>query len=186
MVCGGLNSDQLPPIRIWRTPMFSTGDHRMPVPGSSPHRRCQRGRTPIVGNYLQPNAGEFVVTRTRVALIFLGVLLVTSAANAGAALPSLKGETYDDARAKMIRLGYRPVRFVRTEDGCLLDKSCNRYPELLSCWPTDPAHCQFVFVKRARLEYVVVTTRGKKTRRVYSVATASRRERMSWPILARH
>jgi hypothetical protein len=85
----------------------------------------------------------------------------------------------------MIKLGYRPVRFMRTEDGCLLDKSCKRYPELLGCALTGPANCQFAYKTPDGLKYVVVTTRGAKTRRVHSIATPSRRERMRWPMIAR-
>ena len=120
----------------------------------------------------------------RVALVLLGVFLMTPAA-AAAPLQRLSGQIYDQARAKMIRLGYRPVRFVRTEDGCLLDKSCKRYPELFGCSPTPPAHCQFAFKSPDGTKYLVVTTRGEKIRRVYSIATPSRRERKAWPMIAR-
>jgi hypothetical protein len=127
---------------------------------------------------------EFAVTTTRVALGLLSALLIAPAATA-APLPRLSGQIYDQARAKMIRLGYRPVRFLRTEDGCLLDKSCKQYPELLGCWPTGPAHCQFAFKSPDDAKYLVVTTRGEKVRRVYSIATPSRSERKGWPMIAR-
>src|SRR5438270_13395024 len=112
---------------------------------------------------------EFAVTTNRVALGLLSVVLIAPAA-AAAPLPQLSGQIYDQVRAKMIRLGYRPVPFVRTEDGCLLDKSCKRYPEILGCWPTGPAHCQLAFKSPDGTKYLVVTTRGEKVRSVYSVA----------------
>lgn len=124
------------------------------------------------------------MTTNKVALGLLSVFLITGAA-AAAPLSPLSGEIYDQARAKMIRLGYRPVRFLRTEDGCLLDKSCKRYPELLGCWPTGPAHCQFAFKSPDGAKYLVVTTRGEKVRRVYSITTPSRSERKAWPMIAR-
>jgi hypothetical protein len=125
------------------------------------------------------------VTTNRVALGLLGAFLIAPAA-AAAPLPQLSGQIYDQARAKMIKLGYRPVRFVRTEDGCLLDRSCKRYPELFSCLPTGPAHCQFAFKSPDGAKYLVVTTRGEKVRRVYSIATPSPSERKRWPMIARH
>jgi len=125
------------------------------------------------------------VTRTAAILGLLSALVATPAISAATALPSLKGETYDRARDQMIKLRYRPVRFVRTEDGCLLDKSCKRYPELLGCAPTGPTNCRFAFKSPDGRKYVVVTTRGEKTRRVYSIATHTKRERMSWPVIAR-
>lgn len=123
------------------------------------------------------------MTKERVALGFVSALIMTAAV--AAPLPNLQNQTYDVARAKMIKLGYRPVRFMRTEDGCLLDKSCKRYPELLGCALTGPANCQFAYKTPDGLKYVVVTTRGAKTRRVHSIATPSRRERMRWPMIAR-
>lgn len=122
--------------------------------------------------------------KKRVALGLLGALFMTPAAVA-APLPNLHGRAYDQARAQMIKLGYRPVRFVRTEDGCVLDKSCKRYPELIGCAPAEPANCRFAFKSSDDLKYVVVATRGEKTRRVYSVLTPTKRERMSWPMIAR-
>ena len=125
------------------------------------------------------------MTKKRAALGLLSVFLIAPAA-AAAPLPQLSGQIYDQARAKMIKLGYRPVRFVRTEDGCLLDKACKRYPELFGCLPTGPAHCQFAFKSPDGAKYLVVTTRGEKVRRVYSIATPSRSERKRWPMIARH
>lgn len=122
------------------------------------------------------------MTKTRLALCFLGALLTAPAANAALPLPSLEGETYDHARAQMIKSGYQPVRFVRTEDGCLLDSSCKRYPELFNCLPTRSARCQFAFIDRTHHEYIVLTTRGHP-RRVDSIKIASRRERTSWPLV---
>lgn len=109
---------------------------------------------------------------------------MSPASSAAIPLPTLKGETYDQARSKMIKLGFKPVRFLRTEDACLFDESCKRYPELLTCGPTAPAHCKFVFINAARRTYVVITTFGK-TRRVQSIATASRRESSGWPRFVR-
>jgi hypothetical protein len=124
------------------------------------------------------------VTRTSHALRFLGALLLAPAANAALPLPALKGETYDHARAQIIKLGYQPVRFVRTEDGCLFDKSCNRYPELLNCSPKQPDQCQFAFIERAHQKYIVITTKGQ-SRRVADVKSASDRERKAWPLIQR-
>ena len=122
--------------------------------------------------------------RERVALGLASALIMIPAAVA-APLPNLKGHSYDEARSTMIKFGYRPVRFIRTEDGCMLDKTCKRYPELLDCSTADPSHCRFAFKSRDGHKYVVVTARGKRTRRVYSVETASRRERRNWPMIAR-
>ena len=122
--------------------------------------------------------------KRRAALGLLSAVLMTTAVVAKP-LPNLRGQTYDQARAKIIKLGYRPVRFVRTEDGCLLDKSCKLYPELFECKPTGLANCQFAYKSPDGLKYVVVTTRGAKTRRVYSITTPSRRDRMHWPMIAR-
>ena len=124
------------------------------------------------------------MTKERVALGLFSALFMMPAVVA-APLPSLQGHPYDQARATMIKLGYRPVRFVRTEDGCLLDKSCKRYPELFGCSTTGAAHCRFAFKSPNGLNYVVVTTRGEKLRRVDNIATPSRRERKSWPMIAR-
>jgi hypothetical protein len=138
---------------------------------------------PIEGRSALPFR-EFVVTKKKVALGLLSGVFMTSPV-LSAPLPNLQGQAYVDARARMIKLGYHPVRFVRTEDGCLLDKSCNRYPELLGCSPQEPARCRFAFKSPDGLTYAVVSTRGEKTRRVYSIATASPRERKKWPIIAR-
>ena len=124
------------------------------------------------------------MTTKRAALGLLSVFLIAPAA-AAAPLPQLSGQIYDQARAKMIRLGYRPIRFVRTEDGCLLDKACKRYPELFGCSQNGPVHCQFAFKNRDGAKYLVVSTRGEKIRRVYSIATPSPSERKSWPMIAR-
>jgi hypothetical protein len=121
--------------------------------------------------------------RQNVTVALLSTFITTT--GIAAPLPGLQGHAYDEARARIIKLGYQPVRFVRTEDGCLLDRACKRYPELLGCAPTGPANCRFAFRSPDGLKYVVVTTRGEKTRRVYSIATPSKRERMSWPMIAR-
>ena len=123
------------------------------------------------------------MTKTRLALLcFLGALLTAPAANAALPLPRLKGETYERARAQMIKAGYQPVRFLRTEDGCLLDSSCKRYPELFNCLPTRSARCQFAFIDRPHHKYIVLTTLGQP-RRVDSIKIASRRERTGWPLI---
>ena len=96
----------------------------------------------------------------------------------------LKGESYDQARARIIKRGYRPVRFMRTEDGCLLDKICKRYPELINCWVSKPARCEFAFVDAKGREYLLVIT-SAQPRRVKSIETPSPRERKSWPQIQR-
>lgn len=123
------------------------------------------------------------MNRQAVALGLLGAFLITSMPSVAAPPPVLKGEAYDHARARIIKLGYRPVRFLRTEDGCMLDPTCKRYPELLGCSAIRPAQCTFAFVGR-RQEYLVVATRGEK-RRVESITSPSLRERSRWP-MTRH
>jgi hypothetical protein len=117
------------------------------------------------------------VTRTTVAFTLVAAFLMAPAANAAGPLPSLTGESYAKARAEIVKSGYRPVRFVRTEDGCLLDTTCKRYPALLG---SHPARCQFAFVDRSHGKYIVVSTRGD-SRRVDNVTFPSRRERSRWP-----
>lgn len=126
---------------------------------------------------------ESAVPNKRVALGFLGALLMTEVAVA-APLPNLVGHAYDQARARMIKLGYQPVQFLRTEDGCLLDKACKRYPELIDCQPAPPRRCHFAFVDRRHREYLVITTRDKY-RRVENVTVPSRRDRSRWPMIHR-
>lgn len=124
------------------------------------------------------------MTRTSLALAFFGALLMSPAAHAASPVPALKGQTYDQARRQIIKSGYQPVRFVRTEDGCLFDKTCKRYPELLSCSPKQPDQCQFAFVEPAHQKYVVIATRGQ-SRRVVDIKTASERDRKAWPLVQR-
>ena len=115
----------------------------------------------------------------------LAIILLAAAVPGEAAPPAvLKGETYDHARARIIKLGYRPVRFMRTEDGCLLDKTCKQYPELINCWASKPARCEFAFVDAKRREYLLVTTSGQP-RRVKSIEAPSPRERKNWPQIQR-
>jgi hypothetical protein len=122
------------------------------------------------------------MVRTRVALALLVGLLMAPAASAATPTPRLNGESYDQARAKIIKLGFQPVRFVRTEDACLIDKACKRYPELIDCSLNGAARCQFAFVDRTHQKYLLVTTRGQP-RRVDKIKIPSRRERMGWPLI---
>lgn len=121
------------------------------------------------------------MTRISFSLGILAGLLMTPMAVA-APLPGLKGKTYDQARAQIIKLGFRPIRFVRTEDACILDRSCKRYPELVGCSPSRPTSCQFAFVEPTKRKYLVVTTHGMP-RRVDDVAFPSQRERRAWPLI---
>lgn len=124
------------------------------------------------------------MTKERLSLGLLSAVFMMPVVIA-APLPRLQDHLYDEARAKMIKLGYRPVRFLRTEDGCLLDTTCKRYPELLNCSLKSRDNCKFAFSKADGNEYVVVTTRGTP-RRVYSIRTPSRRERSQWPMMTPH
>lgn len=124
------------------------------------------------------------MNRQAVALGLVGMLLTAAVPSMAAPPAVLKGETYDHARARIIKLGYRPVRFMRTEDGCLLDKTCKQYPELINCWASKPARCEFAFVDAKRRDYLLVTT-SAQPRRIRSIAAASPRERKSWPQIQR-
>lgn len=124
------------------------------------------------------------MNRQTIASGLVGAFLVTAVPSVAAPPPVLKGETYDRARARIIKFGYRPVRFVRTEDACLLDKTCKQYPELIDCWPSKPARCEFAFVDLVRRKYLLVTTRGQP-RLVASVQAPSPHERKSWPLIQR-
>src|SRR4051812_32519948 len=119
------------------------------------------------------------MNRKAVALGLVGAFLPTAVPSVAAPPAVVKGEAYDHARARIIKLNYRPVRFVRTEDGCLLDKTCKQYPELINCWPSKSARCEFAFVDLPRRNYLLVTTRGQP-RRVVSIKVPSPHERKSW------
>jgi hypothetical protein len=101
-----------------------------------------------------------------------------------APLAGLEGQQYDAVRNRLIRAGYRIVRFQR---GPLFEpcpdypSECERYPEAINCSGTGLAFCQFAFFDPAHRRYVVVTTHGEERRVVDSIATASRRERSGWP-----
>jgi len=107
------------------------------------------------------------------------------AASAVAASPALrlKGEPYGQARARLLKLGFEPVRFARTPDfdPCRYADDCDRYPEVLSCSGTGVAVCQFAFFDRHQRRYILITTYGEEKRRVESVTPASPRERAFWP-----
>ena len=124
------------------------------------------------------------MNRQAFALGLISAFLATAVPSAAAPPHVLKGETYDHARSRILKLGYRPVRFVRTEDGCMLDTSCKRYPELIGCERDRPADCKFAFVDLTSRKYLLVTTHGQP-RRVASITTPSPRDRKSWPLVQR-
>ena len=127
---------------------------------------------------------ESAVNRQAVALGFASTFLATAVPSVAATPPVLKGETYDHARTRIIKLGYRPVRFVRTEDGCMLDTTCKRYPELIGCGSGRQVVCKFAFADLTHRKYLLVTAQGQP-RRVASIQIPSSQERKSWPLIQR-
>lgn len=124
------------------------------------------------------------MNRQAIALHFAGAFLATAVPSVAATPPVLKGETYDHARTRIIKLGYRPVRFVRTEDGCMLDMTCKRYPELIGCGTGRQVVCKFAFADLTHRKYLLVNAQGQP-RRVTSIRAPSLQERKRWPLIQR-
>src|SRR4051812_10669284 len=105
--------------------------------------------------------------KTVATTIVLGASTATLASAAGRT--GVKGKSYDVARTKLMREGFRPVHFQRGPlfDPCPDDPtSCRRYPEALYCSGTGLAYCQFAFFDPRHRRYIVVTTRGEEGRAV--------------------
>ena len=124
------------------------------------------------------------MNRPALALCLVSAFLATAVPSVAGPPTVLKGETYDHARARIIKLGYHPVRFKRTEDGCMLDTTCKRYPELIGCGSGHQTVCKFAFADPTHRKYLLVTTHGQP-RRVASITTPSPRDRKSWPLVQR-
>jgi hypothetical protein len=86
------------------------------------------------------------------------VAVLWAPAQAADAPPNLKDRPlYFQARARLIELGYRPVRF-RDHDNVVCGDLCRQAPEVVNCTAGGEDHCQFMFRRQRDGRFLNVWT----------------------------